>query len=261
VKARRDSVGTDFPSLDTVLGGGLRKGDLILLGGEVGSGKSALALAIALRASEEHYDVTYLSAETAPDRVRERAVAMEARASIDDLRRGVLEADAETAVAGVEARLLERAPSFRALPPGGGAAIDDWLRVNPGTELLVVDPLQGLCAGRMPLEEEVAAEIRALKNAAIRYDVALLATTALTFARDRHDRRPQLDDFGTLAPVKQFPDVILGLYREEMHATAGGVEGATELHILKNRNGPTGYVDLYFYKKWLRFEDVLEPDR
>ena len=34
--------------------------------------------------------------------------------------------------------------------------------------------------------------------------------------------------------------------------------GATELLVLKNRHGATGYVDLYFYKKWVRFEDMVE---
>ena len=38
-----------------------------------------------------------------------------------------------------------------------------------------------------------------------------------------------------------------------------GVEGATELIVAKNRNGPTGFVDLYFYSRWLRFEDMLDP--
>ena len=40
-----------------------------------------------------------------------------------------------------------------------------------------------------------------------------------------------------------------------------GVEGAAELIVAKNRNGPTGFVDLYFYHKWMRFEDMLDPDR
>ena len=44
-----DTVPSGFPSLDKLLGGGLRRGDLVVLGGDVGSGKSALALAIALR--------------------------------------------------------------------------------------------------------------------------------------------------------------------------------------------------------------------
>jgi len=33
------------------------------------------------------------------------------------------------------------------------------------------------------------------------------------------------------------------------------------LILLKNRNGPVGFIDLYFYKQWMRFEDMLDPDR
>jgi replicative DNA helicase len=54
---------------------------------------------------------------------------------------------------------------------------------------------------------------------------------------------------------------VLGLYREEMYSTGSDVEGATELIVAKNRNGPTGFVDLYFYRQWMRFEDMLDPDR
>src|SRR5512132_1142095 len=47
-----DSVLTGCASLDKLLGGGLRAGDLVVIGGDVGSGKSALALAVALRAAQ-----------------------------------------------------------------------------------------------------------------------------------------------------------------------------------------------------------------
>ena len=52
----------------------------------------------------------------------------------------------------------------------------------------------------------------------------------------------------------------MGLFREEMYESARHIQGATELLVRKNRNGPTGYVDLYFYAQWMRFEDVLDPD-
>ncbi len=86
----------------------------------------------------------------------------------------------------------------------------------------------------------------------------LLVAHLDTRVRERSDRRPTLDDFGVLHAVKQHADIVLGLYREEMYQGGLSVEGATELLALKNRNGPTGYVDLYFYKQWMRFEDLME---
>lgn len=77
----------------------------------------------------------------------------------------------------------------------------------------------------------------------------------------RADRRPSLDDFGALGSVKQQADVVLGLFRQDMYEASRDIEGATELLIRKNRSGPTGYVDLYFYAQWMRFEDMLDPDR
>ncbi|HUR93679.1 MAG TPA: DnaB-like helicase C-terminal domain-containing protein, partial [Gemmatimonadales bacterium] len=76
---------------------------------------------------------------------------------------------------------------------------------------------------------------------------------------DRPDPRPALDDLGALGAIKQSADVVLGIYREEMYRPGQGVEGATELIVAKNRNGPTGFVDLYFYARCLRFEDMLDP--
>ena len=79
--------------------------------------------------------------------------------------------------------------------------------------------------------------------------------------RDRPDQRPTLDDFGGQGAIRQQADVVLALFREEEYAASPHVEGAAELHVLKNRGGPKGFVDLYFYKQWLRFEDMVEPDR
>jgi len=81
------------------------------------------------------------------------------------------------------------------------------------------------------------------------------------FDTSRSDHRPTLEDYGHLGAVKQHADVVLSIYREDMYEPGRGVEGATELLVSKNRNGPTGFVDLYFYRRWMRFEDMLDPDR
>jgi replicative DNA helicase len=115
--------------------------------------------------------------------------------------------------------------------------------------------------GTGPVEEELATTIRCLKTLALDRDAAILATAPLPRLSERPDRRPTLDDFGALGTIKQVADVVLGLFRQDMYEPARDIEGATELLLRKNRNGPTGYIDLYFYAQWMRFEDMLDPDR
>src|SRR2546422_420018 len=170
-----DTIPTGFASVDRLLGGGLRRRDLVVLGGDIGAGKSAFAL-------------------------------------------GVL----------------------------------DYLQLVPAPT----------GATRSTQDEEVALVLRQLKALALERQVALLVAAQLPhFDAKREDPRPALDDFGHLGAVKQHADVVLAIFREEMYNPGGGVEGATELLVAKNRNGPTGFVDLYFYRRWMRMEDMLDPDR
>jgi replicative DNA helicase len=253
-----DTVASGFPSLDRALGGGFRRGDLAVLGGDVGSGKSALALAIALRAAQRH-SVLVLSSEMLPERVMERVLAIEGRVRIDDLRRGSLDEAARASVGAAAVRLRDQLPRVARLPredliPKTWSAAD-------APDLLIVDSLQALAVGQRDLAEEQATAIRRLKTLALDAGIAIVATSQLPLLITRADRRPQLDDFGALGAVKHHADVVLGLYREAMYDTGRDVEGATELLIRKNRHGGGGYVDLYFYAQWMRFEDMLDPDR
>jgi replicative DNA helicase len=98
-----------------------------------------------------------------------------------------------------------------------------------------------------------------LKALALQRSLAVLAVSGLRVpTRDRADPRPRLDDLGALGALKQHADVVLGLFREEMYSDLRDVQGAAELHVLKNRTGALGYADLYFHKDSLRFEDVVD---
>lgn len=256
-----DTIGCGFPSVDKALGGGFRRTDLTVLGGDVGSGKSSLALAMAIRAAMAGIRVAFFSSEMTRDRVLERVIAIEGRVKIDDLRSGDLD-DVERASAGaVAVRLRNAVPLIERLPLGGVPRFTERLSGLPEFDLVVVDGLPGFARGSHPLEEELAAAVRELKTLALDRDAAILTTAQLPALSARPDRRPVLDDFGALGAVKQHADVVLGLFREDMYEPARDIAGATELLIRKNRNGATGYVDLYFYAQWMRFEDMLDPDR
>jgi replicative DNA helicase len=258
----RQTVASGFPSLDTLLGGGFRHGDLVVLGGDAASGKSALALAFAIRVASAGRNVAFLSGEMSVDRVLERVIAIEGRTRIDDLRQGTLNDVARAAAGAVALRLKERLPLIDRVRPGQGvdgvaAVLDEF----PKVDFVVIDSVAALATGARPLDEEIAAVVQGLKTLALDRDTAILTTAPLPLLAVRADRRPTLDDFGALGSVKQLADVVLGLFRQDMYDPARDIEGATELLLRKNRNGPTGYVDLYFYSQWMRFEDMLDPDR
>ena len=256
-----DSVPTGFPSIDRMLGGGLRRGELVVIGGDVGSGKSALAQGIALRATRGGYRVAYVTSESSAERVYERLLAIESRARVDDLRGGTLGDVARAEVGAVALRLRETLPEVERLPAGGVAALADLLGGHGGESLpalVVVDSLQGLASDGRSQDESLAAAVRELKALALDLDVAVLLTSHLPALRVRDDMRPVLDDFGALGAVKQHADCVLALFREGMYDAARALEGATELIVRKRRTGGGGYVDLYFYAQGLRFEDVVD---
>jgi replicative DNA helicase len=254
-----DTIPTGFPSLDRILGGGLRGGDLVVLGGDVGSGKSAFALAVAMRVAQ-HHRVTMFSGEMSTDRLLERVLAIEGRVRIDDLRHGVVNDVARASVGAAAVRMRDMLPTFEVMPTNGIESLAERLD-GSGVELVVIDSLQSLVVGTRSVDEELADAIRRLKLLALQQRVAIFTTAQLPHLVARDDRRPTLDDFGALGAVKHHADVVLGLFREDMYDRRREIEGATELLVRKNRNGSTGYVDLYFYAQWMRFEDMLDPDR
>lgn len=261
-EAGTDAFATGFPSVDKWLGGGVRRGDLVVIGGEVGSGKSSLSLAMALRMSQAGTSSAFLTHEMSVERVMERALAIEGRARIDEIRQGTLDEFARAAVGATAVRLRDRAPVFETLPVRGVKDLGGTLTRTLDLQVAFVDPLQALSPGGRTQDEDLASAVLALKALAIELNIALVVTSHLhTSPTGRPNQRPTLDDFGALGAVKQHADVVMGIYREEMFQPNSGVDGATELLVLKNRNGNTGYVDLYFYKQWLRFEDMLDPDR
>lgn len=258
---RADTVPTGFPSADALLGGGLRRGDLVVLGGDIGSGKSALAMAFAVRAAARGASVGYLSGEMTVERLTERALAMEGRVTVDELRNGSLDDETHASVAAASIRLRDRAPVFAHMADTGVPGVSDFTVEHLGLELLVVDCLQSMATGATILDEELARATRELKELAIRRGTTILLVSHMAIPpRGRPDPRPRLEDFGALGAVRQHADVLLAIFREELYAPARDIEGASELHVLKNRNGGVGYVDLYYYSKWLRFEDMVEPE-
>lgn len=253
-------IPTRFPSIDRALGGGVRRGELIVLAGDHGAGCSALALAVALRTVPR---ALYVTGESHPERVHERALAILAGVPMESLRLGALDEDDHWRVRDAAGELRSRAPVVETLYRGGVDAVDRAIELAPTAAFVVVDGLEsliGAAAGAGPSRADaLAGAVLALKRTALERNVAVLLLVHLHgIDRSRPNRRPTLADLGADGTVAIHADTVLALYREEQYETDPGVAGAAELLVLKQRDGALGYVDLYFDAHYLRFEDVVE---
>jgi replicative DNA helicase len=251
-------IPTGFPSLDRALRGGFRRGDLMVLGGDDGAGASSLALGIALRCTPR---ALFITGETREERVYERALAICAKVELESLQLGVLSAEERARVEMIAPSLPEWAPAVDTLTHGGSDML--WTAHDrvPTAPLLIVDGIEALLARDFETSDALAGILLELKRFALERNVAVLALSHLpALDRTRPDKRPRLADFGARGAAGVHADVVFGLFREEIYDGDVAVTGAAELALLKHRDGALGYVDLYFTAKWLRFQDVLDPD-
>src|SRR2546428_10961827 len=134
-----DTSPTGFGSLDKLLGGGFRRRDLILMGGDIGSGKSAFAFGIALRVAQQSLGVAYFSGDMNEERLMERALAIEGKVAVDELRAARLSDQTRAGVGAAAVRL--RGLPLSLLPLAGEDFETVFERLDPLRQvgLVVVD--------------------------------------------------------------------------------------------------------------------------
>jgi replicative DNA helicase len=139
------------------------------------------------------------------------------------------------------------------------------MRKKYGVELIVVDYLQLLHSRehrREGRQQEVSAVSGALKNMAKELKIPVLVISQLNRSPEAKDRdgRPRLADLRDSGSIEQDADVVLLLYRPGKYSedSAERDEATTKLDIAKQRNGPTGEIDLVFLSDIMHFEPAAK---
>jgi len=89
--------------------------------------------------------------------------------------------------------------------------------------------------------------------------VPVIALSQLSRASEgRSDKRPQLSDLRESGALEQDADVVMLLFREEMHNPNEENHGIAEVIVAKQRNGPTGVVRLAFISEFAKFENLAQ---
>jgi replicative DNA helicase len=99
-----------------------------------------------------------------------------------------------------------------------------------------------------------------LKGIAKELNLPLVAVSQLSRAVEarRGDHRPQLSDLRESGSIEQDADVVMFIYREDMVNPTEDNSGLAELIIGKQRNGPTGSIQLAFSKQFTRFDSLYQ---
>jgi replicative DNA helicase len=256
---------TDFDNLTS----GLQPAELIIIAGRPGMGKTALSLNIAQHAAAQlEKPVAVFSLEMAREALLHRMLCAEARVDSHKFRSGFLNREEMRRLTQALGRLAA-APLYIDDSPGLNVlelrAKCRRLQAERGLALIVVDYMQ-LMSGRGRFEnrnQEISSISRGLKALAKEIRVPVIAVSQLSRAPEQRggDHRPQLSDLRESGSIEQDADVVAFIFRPEVYRDPDTVSeedrGRAELIIAKQRNGPTGKVNLAFLREFTRFENLL----
>jgi replicative DNA helicase len=134
------------------------------------------------------------------------------------------------------------------------------LKHESGLDLVMVDYLQLMSGGGRfsSRNEEVSAISRGLKGVAKELDVPMLVLSQLSRQPERRggEHRPQLSDLRESGSLEQDADVVMFIVRPSLYDEETEDPRKAELIIAKQRNGPTGQIDLVFQHEYTRFENA-----
>jgi replicative DNA helicase len=259
-------VPTGFAELDR-LTSGLQPSDLIVVAGRPSMGKTAFAMNIAQYVAmlkEYAVPVGIFSMEMSKEQLVTRLLSSEAEVEHTKLRTGTLSSAEWPKLAYAAGKLSEAliyiddSPAMSVLELRARAR---RLKKEHGLGLLVVDYLQLMRGGKTSMErreQEISEISRFLKALAKDLYIPVIAISQLNrMLEQREDKRPKLSDLRESGAIEQDADVIMFIYRDEVYnKDKENNKGIAEIIIGKQRNGPTGTVELAFLDKFATFKNL-----
>lgn len=259
-------VATGFTKLDEMTAG-FQPGDLIIIAARPSMGKTALCLNIARNASiDGKIGVGIFSLEMASHQLAQRMLCSEARVDSHLMRTGRLPGDAWSNLS-IAVGSLAQAPIFIDETPAISVTevrsrARRLISEHDNLGMLIIDYLQ-LMRGPREAEsrqQEISAISRNLKALAKELNIPIVALSQLSRAvesRADGQKRPQLSDLRESGAIEQDADVVLFIYRPSRYGQVEEHEkNRAEIIIGKQRNGPTGTVELVFLDHYAAFENL-----
>lgn len=252
-------VPTGFIDLDYKTAG-MQPSDLILVAARPSMGKTAFSLNVIQTAAVKYKKkVAVFSLEMAKDQLVNRMLCAEALVDAQKVRTGNLEPEDWDRIA-MAIPNLSAADVFIDDTPGISVmemrAKCRRLKMEKGLDLIMIDYLQ-LMTGNSKSDsrqQEISEISRSLKALAREMQAPVIALSQLSRACEaRADHRPMLSDLRESGAIEQDADVVMFLYRDEYYHPDSDKKNIGEVIIAKQRNGPTGTVELVWLGQYTKF--------
>ncbi|WP_217587491.1 replicative DNA helicase [Lentibacillus saliphilus] len=254
---------TTYHDLDEMTGG-MQRGDLIIVAARPSVGKTAFALNLAAGHCKNGGSSSVFSLEMGTKPLLRRMISAEGSINGQKWRSMAFStADYEQAfhaigeIADWELAILDQKRTLMDIT----ASIRKRLHDDPdGQHLIIIDYLQLITPAnrRERRDLEVGEITRELKLLAIELNIPIILLSQLSRGVEaRQNKRPLMSDLRESGNIEQDADVIFFLYRDDYYQRKED-QDRLEVIISKQRNGPTGTVELGFLKAYGRFVEVGE---
>ncbi|MBO9609185.1 MAG: replicative DNA helicase [Paenibacillaceae bacterium] len=249
-----------YPDLDRMTAG-FQKSDLIIVAARPSVGKTAFALNIAQNIGIiEKQTVAIFSLEMSAAQLVQRMICAESQVDANRMRTGYFEGDDWERMGMAVGALADANILIDDTP---GITVNEIrsksrrLKKERGLGLILIDYLQ-LIQGRggrgVNRQEEVSQISRTLKQLARELEVPVIALSQLSRGvEQRQDKRPMMSDLRESGAIEQDADIVAFLYRDDYYDKQSEKKNIIEIIIGKQRNGPTGTVELAFLKNFNKF--------
>lgn len=264
---RQQGVLTGFDTIDKFTKG-FHKNNLIVLAADTGKGKTALALNIIANILSNGHCVVLFTLEMSASENLKRLLAIISETNSNKSNDEILDRDPEAInkrlnalglISGYDFRINDKMQSMRTIRASSKVLTNDLCRQGGKIDFIVVDYLQimEINSKKDNREGEVADIARGLKELAKEIDIPILALSQVNRDADKNKRQHRINDLRESAAIGHAADVVLFL--NEIVDKYNKSEGY-KLDILKNRHGPTFYLDLEFDRSTTKFREKVKME-
>jgi replicative DNA helicase len=252
-EGKNPAIPTGIAGLDRVLNGGLRRGELMVIGARPKHGKTALALALARNMAHEH-GVLFISQEMAVSQLMHRHTAAMGSVDLGRILRadpaddGMWERVTEAAERLGRLNLVHDEQSAQSLMDVRRKAVK--VKREHGLDVLMVDFLQLMQGGAEDnRNRELDVIANGLKALAMDLQIGVILLSQMSRKADEHYMRPTMTHLRDSGAIEAAADQVAVLFTDHAHPLSpkhDNFAGYSELEIVAHRNGPQGLVPLHF---------------